>query len=56
MKFPSLWPVISGIVVANFGYQLMTTAQWAVAAERTYFQLLAILATWLYAKATGSPQ
>jgi TRAP-type C4-dicarboxylate transport system permease small subunit len=36
--------VIFGLVLGNFGYQLMTggTPQWGVAAERSLFQALAV--------------
>jgi hypothetical protein len=31
------------LTISNFGYQALTTSNWAVATERSFFQILAIV-------------
>jgi len=42
-----------GFVIANFAYQLMTKQEWGDAAERTWFQFMALLAVWIYGRLVG---
>lgn len=35
-----------GLIVGNFAYQALTGAQWGIAMERSFFQLVAIITIW----------
>lgn len=41
--------VFTGAVIANFAYQWLHRRYWDVAAERSYFQGVVLLALWLVA-------
>lgn len=47
MRAVTLIAVWAGLAIGNFAWQMFGDALWAVAAERSFFQGLAVLAVWL---------
>jgi hypothetical protein len=42
-----------GLMLGNFGYQLCAGQHWADAGERTWFQVVALFAVWIYGRLAG---